>query len=266
MRSMMRMNLVTLLAIVLILLTGTVEAKTRMSDEDASQIMDNLGPVDPLAAADELSVGWRHLDAIQVLETYTDTSDSESLWRIARSRIDFAELMSDQEAAEPHFLLAIDEAERILANEPDNPEAHLRIATASGRVALLRGPFSAIGLVKDTYRHALQAAALGDSLPAASYILGRTHRTLMEKSGIIRRLAGLSFAAEDSIAYYFTQALTVAKGNMIQAHVEFADHLINDKDEIDEGRAHIEAALELPLKDEHDAEAQQKARDLLSGL
>jgi hypothetical protein len=257
-----------LLLVVGFLLAGTsaVDAKTRMSDADAKTLIESQGSSDPLAAADALSTGWRFVDAIHVLETYADTTQPAVLWRISRSRIDLGERMEDQKLALPQYELAVNEAERVLELEPDNPEGHIRIATASGRIALQKGPFSAAGLVKDTYRHAHLAAVEADSMPVAYYVLGRTHRTLMAKSGLARMVAGLTFAAHDSIAFYFERALEEADGKMIQAHVEYGEHLILEKDDPVTGRKELEAALELPLKDEHDEEAQQKARDLLAKL
>ncbi len=260
-RASLAALLVILLAAVL-----TVEASPRLSDVQAEQIIDSLGATNPIAAADLLSTGWRNADAVRVLETHADTTDADVLWRLARSRIDIGEAMEDQDAAQPQYELAIDEANRILETDANNPEAHIRIATASGRVALLKGPFSTAGLVKDTYRHAHLAAVEADSMPVAYYILGRTHRTLMAKSGLARRLAGLTFASDDSIAYYFKKALHVANGKMIQARVEYADYLIEQGILADEARAQLDAALELPLRDEHDEAAQEKARKLLAKL
>jgi tetratricopeptide (TPR) repeat protein len=266
MKTNARLLWFAVIACLLMVAAGSTEAKTRLSDAEANAIIESLGSSDPLAAADALSTGWRHADAINVLETHADTTQAAVLWRMARSRIDLAELMDDQKLGQPLYELAVEEAEQVLELEPNNPEGHIRIATASGRIALLKGPFSAAGLVKDTYRHAHLAAAEADSMPVAFFILGRTHRTLMEKSGLIRRLAGLSFAAEDSIAHYFKRALLEANGKMIQARVEYADHLIHEKEEKVEARKQLEAALDLPLRDEHDEEAQQKARKLLAEL
>ncbi len=246
--------------------TAMVDAKTRMSDTDAAALIDSLGASDPFATADALDEGWRYVDAIRVLELHADTTQPDVLWRLSRARINIGERMEDQKLALPYYELAVDEAETVLELEPQNPEGHIRIATASGRIALQKGPFSAAGLVKDTYRHAHLAAVEADSMPVAFYILGRTHRTLMAKSGLARVIAGLTFAADDSIAFYFEAALDEANGKMIQAHVEYGEHLILEKDDPITGRKELEAALALPLRDEHDEAAQQKARELLAKL
>lgn len=254
---------------VLVVVAGQVslaEDKTRMSDEDAAALIESQAATDPLAVADDLSDFWRHMDAVHVLETNADTTQPDVLWRLSRSHIDYGEQMEDQKAALPHYELAVEEAERLLELEPMNAEGHLRIATASGRIALQKGPFSAAGLVKDTYRHAHLAKTMSDSIPVAYFILGRTHRTLMEKSGLARRLAGLTFASDDSIAFYFQRAIEEAKGNMIQAYVEYGEYLILDADNPELGKTQLEAALQVPIRDEHDSEALQKARELLSKL
>lgn len=241
------------------------EAKQRMSDPDAHEIL-QAAAENPVSAADLLSSGWRDEDAIRALTTWADTTAPEILWRLARSRIDLGERYEDQEQAEPLYELALANAQRALALDSTSADAHLMIAVASGRIALLRGPFSAAGLVKDAYAHAHRAVALADSMPVALYVIGRTHKKLMEKSWFARFIAGLTFAERDSIPVYFARALEVSHGNMIQCRVEYADYLLNEAEDTTAAVAMLEAALALPLRDENDAPAKQRAREMIGGL
>lgn len=220
---------------------------------------------DPLAVADAYNDAWEHEEALRVLGDDGE-ADAHILWRRARSNINIGENLGEEES-EPYFEKAYEQATRAVELAPDDPDARLTLAVAAGRMALLRGPFSAAGLVKEAHRNALEAVAQADSLPVALYVLGRTHKKLMEKSGFARTLAGLTFADEDSISYYFDRALEVSAGNMIQCRVEYADHLLNGDDEDPEkAKAMLEAALALPLRDEQDEKARQRGEQMLAEL
>lgn len=256
--------------LVLLLLAGmlsvTRAAKKRLEPDKARELAQQAD--NPLQKADYFSDAWLHEEALEALETVEEPS-AELLWRKARSHIDLGERIKDTEEdrALDLFVEASQEAMRALAMDSTHARAHLMVATAKGRIALFKGPFKAANLVKDVHRHALQAVALNDSMPIALYVLGRTHKSLMEKSGLARTLAGLGFADRDSIAYYFDRALETAKGNMIQCHVEYADYYMAKKtQDLDKAREHLEAALALPVRDEHDPAAQEEARAMLEEL
>jgi tetratricopeptide (TPR) repeat protein len=219
---------------------------------------------DVLQAADVYDRAWLNEKAIGLLEG-VEEKDAAVLWRLARSRVNEAETFEDEDKAEPYFTTALEEARRAAEMAPESEDAHLMVGIAAGRVALLRGPFSAAGLVKEAFAEAHRAAALGDSIPVALYVIGRTHKKLMEKSGIVRKLAGLGFADEDSISYYFDRALEVSGGNMIQCHVEYADHLL-EQDQDGEAREHLQSALELPVRDQQDPKAVERAQKMLEKL
>lgn len=218
----------------------------------------------PLQAADYYNEAWENDKALDVLKA-SGASDAATLWRIARSEIDKGENLED-DAAEPLYTSALDQARKAVELDPKSADSHLMVAIAAGRMALLRGPFKAAGLVKEAFQEAHLAAALSDSIPVALYVIGRTHKKLMEKPGIVRKLAGLDFAAEDSIPIYFDKALAVSHGNMIQCNVEYADYLLEYKDDKVGAKQRLEAALALPVRDEQDPKAQERAKKMLDEL
>ncbi|MBZ0264011.1 hypothetical protein K8I28_05020 [bacterium] len=213
---------------------------------------------------DALSNSWQHEKALQRLMLSSSIS-AELLWRQSRSKIDLGENLEGDTALHL-FEQAMSHAERAVELDSTNAMAHQMLATAAGRVALFKGVFKASGLVKRVHHHALLAVAHGDSVPIAHYVLGRTHKKLMAKSGLARKLAGLSWASNDSVRYYFERAIDISKGNMIQCYVEYADFLIEKEEEVDRSRDMLEKALALPLRDEHDQEAKVKAQELLAIL
>lgn len=213
---------------------------------------------------DELVAGWRD-DAALTQLLISSVMDDEILWRMARSNVNLGENLDEKEA-KPYYEQALKQAEQAVERGQDNADAHLMLAISSGRMALLRGPFKAAGLVKRAHKHALKAAALNDSIPVALYVLGRTHKNLMAKSGLARRIAGLTFADNDSVAWYFEKALAISQGNMIQCRVEYADFLLNTRKDFDGARKMLREALLLKPRDEQDVPAQKRARKMMEEI
>ena len=245
-------------------LFGEVQAEPRGRLDPAKADSLVQSGVDLLTASDIYSLAWEHEKSLQQL-LLSSTNPADILWREARANIDMGENL-DEEEGEPFFERAVEQSKRAIEMAPENADAHLMLAIASGRMALLRGPFKAAGLVKQAFREAHLAAALGDSIPVAFYVIGRTHKKLMEKSGLARTVAGLTFASEDSIPIYFEKTLEVCDGNMIQCHVEYADFLLNERGDKEAAKEHCEAALALPLRDEQDVKAQAWAREMLAEM
>ncbi len=219
---------------------------------------------DPLEQADLYSDSWQPQKAIDVLDA-SGGEDAETLWRLARSRIDKGEnLGEDQEdAALRLYEQAKAEAEQAVAMDSSNALAHQTLAIACGRVALFKGVFASIGLVKQVRESCLNAIAKSDSIPIALYVYGRTHKKLIEKSAFVRVPMGLGWAKEDSVEYYFDRALEVSGGNMIQCKVEYADFLLEEKRDKDKARQFLIEVQEMPLRDEQDYKAVELARELI---
>ncbi|MCB2200132.1 hypothetical protein KQI63_12045 [bacterium] len=242
---------------------ATPDGKSRIDPAVADSLV-AAGDVDLLKASDIYSLAWEHDKSLQQLLLSSNMS-ADLLWRQARANIDKGETLGEDEG-EPYFTQAVKLAEQAIEMDPKNADAHLMLAIASGRMALLRGPFKAAGLVKQAFHEAHLAATLGDSIPVAFYVIGRTHKKLMEKSGLARTVAGLTFASEDSIPIYFERTLEISHGNMIQCHVEYADYLLKTKNDKAGAKEHCEAALALPLRDEQDGKAQTRAREMMKKM
>ncbi len=254
--------IMVLLSVTVLLIHGQVSGRReRLSPASADSIA-TTAP-NPLVAADAFSDAWLYEKELKVLRA-EPSQNAEILWRLARTHVDIGENLQGDKALE-FFEQGRDEALLAVEIDPINAYAHQMLAVACGRVALYKGIFKAPKLVKQTHYHALQAVALNDSMPIALYILGRTHQKLMEKSSLTRNLVGLGWARQDSIGYYFERALQVSGGNMVQCRVDYADYLIG-QEKIIEARNMLQEALNLPLRDEHDREYQERAWDMLKEL
>lgn len=261
-------------ALVLMLGLQTGFAQEMATEESDPSIFGRIDPMeakafadtssDTLAIVDMLDRAWLNEDALQLLEA-TGRQDAETLWRLARARVNIGENFETDKEAEDLYITAMAEAERAAEMAPDNADANLQVAICAGRVALVRGIFKASGLAKKTYHSAHLAKTQSDSIPVAYYILGSAHMKIMEKPYLIRKAAGLGFASADSIDFYFQKALDVSHGNMIQCRLEFAKNLIEEGDST-KSRELLEGATRLPLRDEQDQEHIKEVKELLSTL
>ncbi|NQU05410.1 MAG: hypothetical protein HQ568_04895, partial [Calditrichaeota bacterium] len=55
-------------------------------------------------------------------------------------------------------------------------------------------------------------------------------------------------------------------GNMIQCRVEYADYLLENKDDRTAAKQLLETALSLPLRDEQDEKAKKRAEGMLKEI
>jgi len=241
---------------------GEYTLQGRLDPDKAREIAASTD--DPIVAADALDDAWLNEEALAVLEA-SGRTDADVLWRMSRSRVNIGENFEDENDAEELYVTAMAEAEKAVELDPKNADAQLQVAVCAGRVALVKGIFKASGLAKKTYYHAHLAKTLSDSIPVAYYILGSAHMKIMEKPGLIRSAAGLGFADDDSIAPYFEKALEISHGNMIQCHLEYARHMIEEKDKA-KAKELLTSALELPLRDEQDTKYRKEVEELLSTL
>jgi len=217
------------------------------------------GSKDTLAIADALSANWKHEKAISILAA-SGRDDAPTLWRLARSRIDMGENLSGKPALEL-FERAQKEAEKAVLLDPNDADAQQTLAIVLGRVALFKGVFSSVGLVKRIYPAALRAIALNDSMPRSYYIIGRLHQELTVKPAFALKLLGLGWASEDSISWYYDKALKI-NPDLIQTRVGYAEYLIKSKKDPAKAKKLLDEAISLPAKDEQDLKAKEEAKGL----
>ncbi len=232
----------------------------------APEIVDSLCnlTIDPFRRADYYNRAWMHEEVLNQLEKL-DQNNPEALWRLARARINIGENLQGDQVLD-HYEQALADLDRAVYIAPQNPLTQQTLAVACGRVALFKGVFKSISLVKRLRSAALTAVALNDSMPVALYVLGRTHKKLIDKPGFVLKLFGLSWVREDSVAYYFDRALEVSQRNMIQCFVEYADFLIETSNNKVRAKELLSEALALPLRDEQDAPARKRAEKMLKEI
>ncbi len=195
--------------------------------------------------------------------------DYEMLWRISRSYVDIGEHLpgkTDQEKAAQleYYQKALDYADRAVKANPDGPMGYVRRAIANGRVALFKGIWGAISLVKDVKTDCEKASALDPNNASAYYILARTHAKLCEKSKMVRWPLGLGWANRDEAAKLFEKAIALRPAFMMYRIDAAKNYLENDDDQ--KAKEQLVKIAALPKEDEDDDAVRTEAKEMLIKL
>ena len=135
-------------------------------------------------------------------------NDYEILWRLSRTYVDIGEHLPTKTDAEKEKQLefyekSLDFAKKAIAVNPNGAMGYTREAIANGRIALFRGVFESLSLVKQTRADCEKAISLDATEPAAYYVLGRTNAKLCEKPKFVRWPLGIVWAnMDDAIKNY----------------------------------------------------------------
>jgi tetratricopeptide (TPR) repeat protein len=228
-----------------------------------------------IAESDKYSEAFdnqRSLDAIRKAEA-RDPNNYAVLWRYSRVLVDIAEHLpsstdkqrDDQLAM---FQRSMNYAERAVKVNPKGMMGYLRRAIANGRIALFKGVFTVIGLVKDVKQDLEKAIKLNNETPyqqaLAHYVLGRTHAKVCEKAYLVRLPLGLGWGDRDIAAAEYEKAISMDP-NFIMFRVDAARNYI-EMDEEDKAMAHLARVAQLPVRDEDDPGLKKEAARLLAEL
>ena len=194
-------------------------------------------------------------------------------WRLSRVHVDLAEHLPTQTDEQQDAQLAMYEkslqyAEKAVKVNPGGMMGYLRRAIAKGRIALFKGVFSAIGLVKDVKADVEKAIRLNNEdkhhLGIAHYLLGRTHAKVCEKPYLLRLPLGLGWGDRDIAAEEYEQAISLDP-NFIMFRLDAAKNYI-EMDEFEKARGHLKKIQQMALVDEDDQQFKKEAVKLLSDI
>jgi FimV-like protein len=218
----------------------------------AEKIFDNQKALDKYSEALELS-----------------PNNYEILWRISRAYVDIGEHLASKSDEEKQKQLEIYEkalefAKKAVAANPEGAMGYTREAIANGRIALFRGIWESIDLVKQTRVDCEKAIALDSAEAAAYYVLGRTNAKVCEKPKIIRWPLGLGWANMDDAVKNYEKAIEL-RPNFIMYRIDCARAYI-EMDEYEKARVHLIEIAALPKEDEDDDNFRKDALDLLEEI
>ncbi len=192
-----------------------------------------------------------------------EPSSAEALWRLSRTLVDIGEHQPEAEQ-ESYFDSAVEYADLAIAADPQNPQGHLRRAIALGKLALFKGVFKSISLVKEVKASLDRCLELDENEPTAHYVLARTHFKLCEKPKIARKLLGLGWANLDVADAEFQKSIQL-DSTFIMYRYDYAKLLIK-LGRYDEAEKHLKKIFELAIRDEDDAEKKADTKRMLNRL
>jgi tetratricopeptide (TPR) repeat protein len=193
----------------------------------------------------------------------------EILWRLSRTYVDLGEHLPDKTDAEKQAQLefynkSLDFAKKAITVNPQGAMGFTREAIANGRIALFRGIWDAIDLVKQTKADCEKAISLDVSEASAYYVLGRTHAKVCEKPRFIRWPLGLSWANMDDAIKNYEKSIEL-RPDFIMYRLDCARAYVDIKDYA-KAREHLIKIASLPKKDEDDDTFRKEAGELLNTI
>jgi FimV-like protein len=213
-------------------------------------------------------------DNKKALEMYNEAlslspNDYEILWRLSRTYVDIGEHLSNKTDAEKqkqleYYEKSLDYAKKAIAVNPQGAMGYTREAIANGRIALFRGVFESLSLVKQTRADCEKAISLDATEPAAYYVLGRTNAKLCEKPKFVRWPLGIGWANMDDAVKNYEKSIEL-RPNFIMYRLDCARAYI-EMDEYGKAREHLTKIASLPKEDEDDDVFRKEAVDLLEKI
>jgi tetratricopeptide (TPR) repeat protein len=204
---------------------------------------------------------------LEAIKKYPKNYDA--YWRISRAYVDIGEHMpgkSDDEKSKQELVYkkAYNYADSAVIINPIGSMGYTRRAIANGRIALFKGIWDNISLVKQTRADLEKAIQLDPNNAAAYYVLGRTHAKVSEKSKIIRWPLGLGWANLDDAVKNYEKSISL-RPDFIMYRLDAVKAYI-ELEEFSKAIEHIKTIATLPTKDEDDDLFRKESQELFEKI
>lgn len=210
----------------------------------------------------------------KALQAYTaalalDPNNCEILWRISRVYVDIGEHLPATTEQEKNrqlatYVKAHEFATKAIVANPKSSMSYARRAIASGRIALFKGVWESLDLVKQAKADLDKAIELDATNSGAYYVLGRTHMKVSEKPLILRWPLGLGWATKEGAIQNFEKAISL-RPDFIMYRLDCARAYI-EQEEYEKARTHLNAVLTIRMIDEDDNNFRKEATELLEKI
>ena len=213
-------------------------------------------------------------DDQKALEKYTAAlavapDNYDILCRLSRTYADIGEHLPIKTDAEKQkqaetYAKSLECAQRAVAVNPNGALGYTREAIAKGRIALSKGIWETIDLVKQTRDDCEKAIALDPHESLAYYVLGRTHAKVCEKPKFVRWPLGLGWANMDSAVANYERAIAL-RPDFIMYRLDCARAYV-DLDEYAKARDQLTNIPSIAKAYEDDDRFRKEAADLLEKI
>ncbi len=221
--------------------------------------------VEKIASGDKLYEEFDNLGALREYELalQADPDNYEALWKISRAYVDIGEHLPEKEQL-PKFESALEYAEKAIMSNPEGSMGYLRRAIVNGRIALFKGVWSSVGIVKEVKKDCEMAIKLDPGNDVAYYVLARTHQKVSEKPRAIRFPLGLRWASYGKAVKNYNKAIELDP-DFIMYHIDLARCYLEMGEE-EKAATHLKLIGNLPVRDEDDLKFKEEAEVLLKKM
>jgi FimV-like protein len=257
-------------SLLLVLLIGLLVSTVKLSAANVAADSDKVSQL----IAEGNNFAEKVFDNKKALEMYNEAlslspNDYEILWRLSRTYADIGAHMPNKTDAEKQKQLevydkSLDYAKKAIAANPKGAMGYTREAIVNGRIALFRGIWEAIDLVKQTKADCEKAISLDAAEAAAYYVLGRTNAKVCEKPKFIRWPLGLGWANMDDAIKNYEKSIELRPG-FIMYRLDCARAYI-EMDEYNKAREHLSKIAALSKENEDDDIFRKDALELLEKI
>jgi tetratricopeptide (TPR) repeat protein len=228
---------------------------------------------DHIARGDEAYTALKPVDALAHYEAAVaeDSTGYEALWKASRSLADLAEYEADKGKRTDMYRRAEQFAQRAVAVNAGDAEAHFHLARALGRVALSHGPKDRVKYGKAVREHALEALRLDPDHPGALHVMGMWHAEVRRLPGIARFFAksflggGIFGSANWGEAVRLLSRAVEVDPQRLAHHLDLA-RIYRDTDDFEQAWVHYRHVIDGTPTDYNDAHYQREAREELERL
>lgn len=228
-----------------------------------------------MAIGDSLTDALQPAPALeQYRAAYLERQTYESMWKFARSQIDIARLVDedDKELRDSLYNVAFLYAQAATRADSSDAEGHFMLSLALGRLSLTKGGKERVRFAKDIYERAARAVEIDPQHDGAYHVLGQWHAEIMRLSGIARFFAktflGGGFmerASWDSATVYMERSVEL-KPEDLQHRFDLAG-VYMDLERYADARHQLEEVLRLePNQDVLDRQTQADAASQLEEI
>lgn len=177
----------------------------------------------------------------------------EALYKLAKAKVYLAETLTGSEA-EALYSQAADHARAAIALAPDDPNTHMELARALGRLAQFKGVLQSLNLAGEVKSELEKALELEPNFAPALHALALWNLNVPwiagGRSSQVRPLFDQSIAAEPEAIVHYT---------------DYGEALIQLGDK-EAAKVQLEKALALPAETAQDTKNQEKAKALLAQI